>query len=106
MATCRAALCLPFIFLVACGSDDSTNSAAAFQAACESSTNLSAELCACIAESAKEDLSSNGIAFLTAGLNQDEAATAALRDEMAADELVIAGMYMVSAPLKCAQKTQ
>lgn len=106
MAIYRAGLFLSFMFLIACGSNSSSGSADAFQAACESTSNMGTDLCHCIANNAKSDLSPNGLALLTAGLNQDEAATMSLRKEMSADELVAAGMYMVSAPQKCAQAMQ
>lgn len=104
MASYRVGLYLFLIFLASCGGDsDLSGSASAFQAACESSSNMGTELCQCIAKNAANDLSPKALEFLTAGLNKDEAATAALKNDLPVDELMAAGMYMVSAPQNCAE---
>lgn len=89
------------ILMAACGGSASADQAE-IAAACEDTTNMGEEICDCVAEKAVEDLSEDGVAFLTAMLQGDDKTTEELRGQMPFDELTAAGMFMVSAPADCA----
>ena len=74
----------------------------AFIKACVETSNMGEALCTCTARKAREDLSETGYAFLLATLQEDEEQTEKLRQEMAIQEAVQAGMFLVNAPRVCA----
>ena len=93
-------LCGAFL-LAACGGSASADQAE-ISTACQGATNMGEEICDCVAEKAVEDLSEDGVAFLTAMLKGNDKKTEELRGQMPFDELTAAGLFMVSAPGDCA----
>lgn len=84
----------------ACSSD---NDVAAFVDACTTETNMGEAICTCVANKAVEELSSDGFAFLLAGMSGDEARAEQLRESLDVSEAMQAGMFMVNAPASCVQ---
>ena len=90
------------LFLLTGCSDAATSSDNEFIQACLSTSNMSEELCECIAAKVRAELSDDGFAFLVATLNENQKAADELRAKMPLDEMAHAGMFMVSAPAACA----
>ncbi len=90
-----------FLTLVGCGNSSGGASVTEFVAACESAGNMGKEMCSCIGNKAKEDLSPTGFDFFTAMMQKDDEKTAALRADMEFAELTEASMYLVSGAQAC-----
>lgn len=75
-----------------------------FVTACLASSNLPRPICECTAEKAKGELSTNGFAFLTASLGNDEAKAAELRGKLDLQEAMAAGTFMTRGPADCARE--
>ncbi len=60
-------------------------------------------ICSCTANLAKHELSPVSFEFVVASLNQDEAKTKKLKNEMPIEDIMAAGMFMVNAPGRCAK---
>lgn len=75
-----------------------------FVQACLASTNLPRPICECTAKKAKDQLSPNGLAFLTASLGQEEAKAAELRAQLNVQEAMAAGTFMARGPAECARE--
>lgn len=88
--------------LVACGGNGSGGSLDRFVAGCDASTNLGKTFCECAGKNARDELSGDAFAFLSASFDGDENEMAGLRDELGPAEAISAGMFMVSAYKKCA----
>ena len=95
------ALLADCIVLPGCSDSDDVT-IADFKLACESTTNMGAEICQCLGENAAQDLSPDGFAFLTAMMQKDTEKLTALREQMEFADLTAASMYMVSGPANCA----
>ncbi len=96
-----------FIFvLTACGGQSQNADLRAFVDACLSSSNLPRPICECVGAKAKEELSSNGFAFLVASLAGDDETAARLRNELEIPDAMAAGMFMTSAPGQCAEELE
>ena len=70
-------------------------------ALCQETTNLSQELCDCMAEKAETDLSPNARKFLVATMEKDSERASELRGQLTLDEAAKAGLFFVSAPASC-----
>ena len=92
--------------VMACGGNGSDATVDNFVEGCVSATNLERSFCECAAENARNELSPEGFAFLTATFTDDEEATEMLRKELSPIEAMGAGMFMVNAYKKCAQPTE
>lgn len=86
---------------MACSGNGSGGDVNRFVAGCDASTNLGKAFCECAAENARDELSADGFAFLTATFYGDEQELAKLRDELSMAEAMDAGMFMVNAYKKC-----
>lgn len=75
-----------------------------FVTVCLSSSNLSRPICECTARKAKDQLSANGFAFLTASLGKEEAKAAELRRKLSVKEAMAAGTFMTRGPADCAKE--
>lgn len=95
-----------FLALAGCGASDADTKMQRFVEGCIASSNLERPFCECAARQAREDLSENGFAFLSALLNDDELQVADLRKELSPSEAMAAGMFMVNAHRDCAQALQ
>ncbi len=73
-----------------------------FIAGCDASTNLGKEFCECAGKNAREELSADGFAFLSATFDGDEQEMAELRRDLSPAEAIGAGMFMVTAYKDCA----
>ncbi|MCG8467089.1 MAG: hypothetical protein MJB57_02635 [Gemmatimonadetes bacterium] len=89
--------------LAACGGPGGASSSAV-AAACETSSNLSAELCSCVSEKAEERLTAEGRELLIAVLEENAEETERLRTELPPSEAMNAGMFMAQAPAACAEE--
>lgn len=69
--------------------------------ACLEMLNLDEQICRCMADKAKEDLSETAFKFLLATLQEDQARTEQLRRELSLQEAMQAGMFLVHAPADC-----
>jgi len=95
---------LIIVLSTACGADDPPDYGERLTKACLSNSNMGTEICQCVAEKAKTDLSPAGIQFLVATLEKDSVAAEHQRKQMPLEELVAAGMFMTKAPSACAQR--
>jgi len=71
---------------------------------CVKSTNLGEEICRCVADKARDELSQNAMRLLIAGLEDDEKLAGEVREELTVDQAIAAGAFMTRAPLQCAEK--
>ncbi len=71
--------------------------------ACHATTNMGETICACVAKKAGADLSPDGLEFLVAMLEKNEARMAELRGRLSLPDAAQAGMFMVNAPAACAR---
>ena len=92
-----------FWLLAACGPNAQTS---AFIDACTASSNMAEEICECAATMAQEELSENGVAFLIASMQGDSDVAQQLVGEMTIAESTAAGLFMVTAPAKCAAEEE
>lgn len=72
--------------------------------ACLSASNLDEPVCRCVAEKSGQQLSAQGREFVVESLAGDDQRTAQLREKMAFEELMAAGMFMTDAPADCAKQ--
>ncbi|MEM7468647.1 MAG: hypothetical protein AAF387_17395 [Pseudomonadota bacterium] len=91
------------VALPACSESSGGASVGDFVAACESAGNMGKEICTCIGNNAKQDLSPKGFEFFTAMMQKDDAKTAAMRAEMEFAELTEASMYLLTGAQNCAE---
>ena len=77
-----------------------------FIKACLASSNLPRAICECTAKKAKDELSANGFAFLTASLGNEEAKAAELRGKLGLQEAMTAGTFMTRGPAACARELE
>lgn len=70
--------------------------------ACSETTNWNDAGCDCMADKAKEDLSSDGQRLLYATLTGDQAQAEKLARSMSVEDAAQSGMFMVQAGLSCA----
>lgn len=92
---------------MASGGDEPMRSAGTdpeFISGCVNSSNLSREMCTCIAASAEAELSDNSRDFLTASLNENAEEATAIRMRMSIAEVTEAGMFMMNATTDCAER--
>ena len=73
--------------------------------ACEAELNVPEGICTCIGETAAAELSSKQIEFLLAAVNDDEARTEQLRQQLSIADATEAGMFLVNAPADCASSS-
>lgn len=92
------------LVLVACRGQNQDADSRAFVDACLSASNLPRPICECVAGKAQEELTSSGFAFLVASLAGDDATAARLRSELKIPDAMAAGMFMTSAPGRCAEE--
>lgn len=88
--------------IIACGGSGTDATVDKFVAGCLSSTNLDRAFCECAAANARDELSAEGFAFVTATFTDDDDAVEALRKDLSMTEAVNAGMFMVNAYKNCA----
>jgi len=69
---------------------------------CGSELNVPEGVCDCISDTAEEELTPDGIAFVVAALEKDDAKTTELRSKMPFDEMTKSAMFMATAPANCA----
>lgn len=69
---------------------------------CSSELNVPEGVCDCISDTAEEELTPDGIAFVVAALEKDDAKTTELRGKMPFDEMTKSAMFMANAPTNCA----
>lgn len=86
----------------ACGGGGSAGEIAAFVAGCTKISNLDQPICQCAAELAEKELTPKAFQFLVATMQQDQERMEELRSELEIQEATQAGMFMVSAPARCA----
>lgn len=72
---------------------------------CGSELNVPDGVCDCISDTAEEELTPDGIAFVVAALEKDDAKTTELRGKMPFDEMTKSAMFMATAPANCATKS-
>ncbi len=103
-----AALVGTTLTLLACSRSSGHTAAdpdlARFVQACLASSNLPRPVCECTAKKAKDELSANGFAFLTASLGKEEAKAAELRGKLNVQEAMAAGTFMTRGPAACARE--
>ncbi len=75
-----------------------------FVQACLASSNLPQPICECTAKKAKDQLSPNGFAFLTASLAKEDAKVDELRGKLSVQEAMAAGTFMARGPVDCARE--
>ncbi len=90
-------------FTAGCGGGGDSG-IAEFAAACAKTTNLNDEICECIAEHAVEELTPTAFGFLVASMSGNEEKTVELRGQLGVEDAMQAGMFMTSAPAKCAKQ--
>lgn len=89
------------------GGDQPMNSAGTdpeFVAGCLQSSNMSREMCTCLAASARAELSDNGHDFLVATLNQRADEATAIRMRMSIEEVTQSAMFMTNGTRDCAER--
>jgi hypothetical protein len=86
--------------LAGCGRE-SGGSVAEFVEVCTAQSGFTNEICECIGELAGEELSANGLSFLTASIGSDAGRAEAFSGQLEAEEAMAAGMFMVGAPARC-----
>ena len=72
------------------------------EAECHAQLNMPAGACACLGRTAGEELNDDEMALVVAMVTKDEPAAAELRGRMPIDQLTKAGMFMTTAPARCA----
>jgi hypothetical protein len=70
---------------------------------CQSTTNMTAPTCDCVAKKAAEDLSADARAFLVASMEKNDRRAAELRGKLSLEEMTRAGMLFATAPAACAR---
>jgi len=83
--------------LTACGGAESN-----FVSACEDSSDMTTENCECLAGHASKEMPDHGLEFITAMIEEDEDQLRKLREDLPASEYLKMGMFMMTAPVKCA----
>jgi len=101
------ALALSAALLAGCGQSGgvSGRDQNRFVQACLEQTNMERPLCECIANLAADELTPGGFAMLLASIEENDARSAQLRSQLTMEELTQSGMFMVSAPGRCASNT-
>lgn len=69
---------------------------------CRNQLNLGDSGCACIGDRAEDVLNENQQGLVVAMVTKDQAASAALRDQMTVEEITGAANFMMEAPQFCA----
>lgn len=75
-----------------------------FVSGCLETSNLSREMCVCMAASAAEELNENELGFLIASMNQDADRATEIRMNMSMAEVTNAAMFMGNATRDCAER--
>ncbi len=107
MRSCCAIALFGVVALACGGSGGGSGSDAGlarFTDACLASSNLPRPICECAAGKAQAELSADGLAFLTATLEQDEARAAELRGKLDFQQTMAAGTFMARGPAECARE--
>jgi hypothetical protein len=93
------------VTIAACaeGGQSAASSTARLQTLCETTTNMSASICSCVAKKAGDELSEDARAFLVASMDKQDDRAAELRGKLTLEELTRAGMFFANAPASCAR---
>lgn len=86
----------------ACAESSSSNGYGTLVSGCLSQTNLDRSTCECVAKKAETDLTPGGYSLLVAMLSGDEEKSKELSGSLKVAESMQAGMFMTSAPARCA----
>ena len=97
----RITAIMSLFLLASCGGG--SDASQEFADACVKGSNMGEELCECIADLAVEELTPRSVAFLAAGMNQDQEGAQEIADEMEVAESMAAGMFMLNGPARCAK---
>jgi hypothetical protein len=71
---------------------------------CLMSSNMSREMCVCLAASAREELSEDAHDFLVATLNQRAEEATAIRMRMSIEDVTSSAMFMTNGTRDCAER--
>jgi len=86
------------------GAEVETRSEADFVKVCQTSSNLSKDICDCSAKKAKADLSPGGFAHLVATVEGNPEKAEATRAGLPLDQIMKSSTFMVRGPAACAKE--
>lgn len=93
------------IFLIGCG-DSSDDQRARLVSLCDQELNVPSQVCECIGVTAETELNSDERAMVIAIITTDQETADKLRASLPMESMVKSGMFMASAPGRCAMQKQ